>query len=230
MKTFSQFFTLLKEGGNLFPDTRRINKSEVIPTIEYLEELTGLSLQDKLLGSTGKAETSGDIDVGVDATKITKDQLIQILSSKGISPTDYKKTGIEVGFKSPIYKAGKELAGGFVQVDFMFHDDIEYLKWFYASNEVLPLKGKDRNILLSSIAKVKNLTISINGLSNRETKLLITRDPDDIAKRLFDEKATAKDVYNIPSLIAALKRIYKDENVIKQIVEPAEITSGVRYI
>lgn len=230
MKTFSQFFTLLKEGGNLFPDTRRINKSEVIPTIEYLEELTGLSLQDKLLGSTGKAETSGDIDVGVDATKITKDQLIQILSSKGISPTDYKKTGIEVGFKSPIYKAGKELAGGFVQVDFMFHDDIEYLKWFYASNETLPLKGKDRNILLSSIAKVKNLTISINGLSNRETKLLITRDPDDIAKRLFDEKATAKDVYNIPSLIAALKRIYKDENVIKQIVEPAEITSGVRYI
>lgn len=230
MKTFSQFFTLLKEGGNLFPDTRRINKSEVIPTIEYLEELTGLSLQDKLLGSTGKAETSGDIDVGVDATKITKDQLIQILSSKGISPTDYKKTGIEVGFKSPIYKAGKELAGGFVQVDFMFHDDTEYLKWFYANNEVLPLKGKDRNILLSSIAKVKNLTISINGLSNRETKLLITRDPDDIAKRLFDEKATAKDVYNIPSLIAALKRIYKDENVIKQIVEPAEITSGVRYI
>lgn len=230
MKTFAKFYTLLKEGGNLFPDTRRINKSEVIPTIEYLEEITGLSLQDKLLGSTGKAETSGDIDVGVDATKITKDQLIQILSSKGISPTDYKKTGIEVGFKSPIYKAGKELAGGFVQVDFMFHDDIEYLKWFYASNETLPLKGKDRNILLSSIAKVKNLTISINGLSNRETKLLITRDPDDIAKRLFDEKATAKDVYNIPSLIAALKRIYKDENVIKQIVEPAEITSGVRYI
>lgn len=230
MKTFAKFYTLLKEGGNLFPDTRRINKSEVIPTIEYLEELTSLSLQDKLLGSTGKAETSGDIDVGVDATKITKDQLIQILSSKGISPTDYKKTGIEVGFKSPIYKAGKELAGGFVQVDFMFHDDIEYLKWFYASNETLPLKGKDRNILLSSIAKVKNLIISINGLSNRETKLLITRDPDDIAKRLFDEKATAKDVYNIPSLIAALKRIYKDENVIKQIVEPAEITSGVRYI
>ena len=32
MKTFKQFFNLLKEGGNLFPDTRRINKQEVIPT------------------------------------------------------------------------------------------------------------------------------------------------------------------------------------------------------
>lgn len=230
MKTFLQFFTLLKEGGNLFPDTRRINKNEVMPTIEYLETLTGLALRDKLLGSTGKAETSGDIDVGVDATKITKDQLIQNLSNNGVSPADYKKTGIEVGLKTPIYKSKKELAGGFVQVDFMFHDDINYLKWFYANNEALPLKGKDRNILLSSIAKAKNLTISINGLTNRETKLLITRNPDDIAKRLFDEKSTAKDVYNIPNIIAALKRVYKDENIVKQIVEPAEATSGVRYI
>lgn len=230
MKTFAKFYTLLKEGGNLFPGTRRINKNEVIPTVKYLEKITGLSLLDKLLGSTGKAETSGDIDVGVDAGQISKDGLIQQLTSQGISPADLKKTGIEVGFKSPIYIKGDKLTGGFVQVDFMFHDDIEYLKWFYANNEALPLKGKDRNILLSAIAKNKNLSVSINGLTNRETKLLITRDPDTIAKKILDEKSTAKDVYNIPSIIAALKRIYKDDNMVKQIVEPAEISSGVRYI
>lgn len=230
MKTFAKFYTLLKEGGNLFPGTRRINKDEVIPTVEYLEKITGLSLLDKLLGSTGKAETSGDIDVGVDAGQISKDGLIQQLISQGISPADLKKTGIEVGFKSPIYIKGDKLTGGFVQVDFMFHDDVEYLKWFYASNEQLPLKGRDRNILLSSIAKTKNLTISINGLSNRETKLLITRDPNIIAKKLFDEKATRGNIHSIPDIIAYLKKIYKDDNLVKQIVEPAEITSGVRYI
>jgi hypothetical protein len=231
MKTFRQYFTLLKEGGNLFEGTRRINKSEVVPTIKQLEVITGLPLLSNMLGSTGKAETSGDIDLGVDANTITKDELIQRLVSAGAASQDMKKTGIEVGYKAPIYKNNKELAGGFVQVDFMFHAQLPYLLWFYANNEKLPLKGKDRNILLSSIAKSRNLTISVNGLSNRETKQLITYDPNEIAKAIFDKNATEKDIHDIPRLINYLKKIYKNDlNAIKQIVAPAEETSGVVYI
>jgi hypothetical protein len=230
MKTFKQFFNLLKEGGNLFPDTRRINKQEVIPTVRQLEILTGLPFMDNMLGSTGKAETSGDLDLGIDANTISKDELIQILSSKGVQAENMKKTGIEVGYKSPIYKNNKDLAGGFVQVDFMFHSNIDYLRWFYASNEKSPFKGRDRNILLSAIAKVKNLTLSINGLSSRETKMFITYDPNIIAKKIFDDKATKKDVHDIPSIINCLRRIYKDDSAIKEIVAPAEQTCGVSFI
>lgn len=230
MRTFAQYFTLLKEGGNLFEGTRRILRKEVLPTVKYLEKLTGLSLVDKMLGSTGKAETSGDLDLGVSATEINKDELINVLLSQGQPQENIKKTGIEVGFKSPIYKNSNQPAGGYVQVDFMFHENVEYLKWFYASNESLPLKGKDRNILLSAVAKSKGATLSIKGLSDRESKMFITYDPNLIAKRILDKNATAKDLHNIPAIINYLRKIYKDDDTVKEIIAPAEATSGVSYI
>ena len=229
MKTFEQFFRLLKEGGNLFEGTRRINKSEVAPTIKQLEALTGLPLFANMLGSTGKAETSGDIDLGVDANEISKDELIQRLLSAGIQPQDMKKTGIEVGFKAPIYKTNKTLAGGSVQVDFMFHVNTEYLKWFYSNNEKLPLKGRDRNIMLSAVAKTKGLTLSINGLSSRENKQFITYNPDQIAKAILDDKASKKDLHDIASIGNYLVKLYGCEQA-KAIVEPAEVTTGVVLI
>lgn len=63
---------LVLEGGNVFNDendesaTKRINQADVIPTVEWLEKITGLKLQNSLLGSTGKKETSGDLDIAID--------------------------------------------------------------------------------------------------------------------------------------------------------------------
>jgi len=56
----------IKEGGNVFKDadgvvaTKRINQTDVKPTIQWLEQLTGLPLMDNMLGSTGQKPTSGD--------------------------------------------------------------------------------------------------------------------------------------------------------------------------
>jgi len=212
------------------PYTRDIKKQEVIPTVRQLEILTGFPLIDNMLGSTGKAETSGDLDLGIDANTTSKDKLIEILLSRKIRAKNIKKTSIGVSYKSPIYKYNKYKAGGFVQVDFILHTDMDYLKWYYASNEKLPFKGKDRNILLHTIGKVKNLTLSMNGLSSGETKMFITYDPNIIAKKIFDDKATKKDVHDIPSIINCLRRIYKDDNVIKKIIAPAEQTCEVSFI
>jgi len=72
---------ILKEGGNVFKDpngqlaTQRINKADVAPTLAWLEKITGLDLQNNMLGTTGKAPTSGDLDVAVDQANTTKDQL-----------------------------------------------------------------------------------------------------------------------------------------------------------
>ena len=70
---------LLTEGGNIFDESRRINKDDVLPTVQWLEKITGLKLVDSMLGTTGQKETSGDLDLGVDEKDITKEELVERL-------------------------------------------------------------------------------------------------------------------------------------------------------
>ena len=71
---------MLNEGGNVFkddngvPKTQRINRADVGPTVAWLERLTGLSLTDNMLGSTGPKPTSGDLDLDVDINKTSKEE------------------------------------------------------------------------------------------------------------------------------------------------------------
>ena len=73
---------ILKEGGNIFkepetgkPLTQRIARDSVDPTISWVEKLTGLSLKDMKLGSTGIRSSSGDIDIAVDQSKNDKEEV-----------------------------------------------------------------------------------------------------------------------------------------------------------
>ena len=61
MVTFKAYF--LNEGGNIFKTTSRIERKDVLPTVKQLEQITGLPLVNNMLGSTGKAADSGDIDL-----------------------------------------------------------------------------------------------------------------------------------------------------------------------
>ena len=70
------------EGGNVFKTadgqsaTQRINQTDVKPTLAWLEHmLPDLDLQNNTLGSTGIKDTSGDLDIAIDANKISKEQL-----------------------------------------------------------------------------------------------------------------------------------------------------------
>lgn len=223
--SFQKFFkesVLLSEGGNIFSDVR-INKSEVIPTVKSLEKLTGMPLLDSMLGSTGKADTSGDIDLVVDENKLNKDSFIKDLVSKGVDPKDLKKTGIEVAYRAPIIDAQGNKTGNHIQVDFMFHNDPTYLKFYYASNEMPPYKGAHRNITMSALAKTKGLLLSMKGLFERETKVFVSKDPEVIAKRVLGEDATVNDLQNIPSLMNYLKSHYSPEEV-RAMVKDAEET------
>ena len=71
-------FTHLFEGGNIFKDenkvpvTTRINKADVDPTLKWLEKIVKLDLVNNKLGTTGKNESSGDLDIAVDEKKISK--------------------------------------------------------------------------------------------------------------------------------------------------------------
>lgn len=199
--------TKLLEGGNVFkladgnPATTRINRSDVVPTVQWLEQLTGLNLVDNMLGTTGRKETSGDLDLAVDASKITKEVLIQQLLNQGISKDDIKKSGDSVHLKTPILGDPNR---GYVQTDFMFGDP-EFQRFsMTGSPEGSPYKGVHRHLLLASIAKAQGMKWSYkNGLVDRETNETITRNPQEIAQRLFGGNAT--DLASVESIVSKIK-------------------------
>jgi len=200
----------LFEGGNVFKTaegqaaTTRIARENVVPTVQWLEQLTGLNLQDNMLGSTGRAETSGDLDLGVDSTKISKDVLIKQLLKRGVKANDIKKSGDAVHVKTPILG---DAANGFVQTDFMFSDN-PTLQHFslMGGAEDSQFKGVHRAILLASIAKAQNMKWSPKfGLLDRETNEVISADPKEIAVKLLGQGNTPKDLISVETIIKAVK-------------------------
>ena len=197
----------LVEGGNVFKDiegrllTTRIARENVVPTVQWLEQLTGLNLVDNMLGSTGRKETSGDLDLGIDETKITKDILIQQLLKRGVKAEDIRKSGDSVHVKTPILG---DAANGFVQTDFMFGDP-EFQKFALNTGES-NYKGVHRAILLASIAKAQGMKWSYkNGLVDRDSNEIISKNPDEIAQNLIN--GNAADLSSVESIIKKIKTL-----------------------
>ena len=206
----------LFEGGNVFkkpngdPATQRITRDDVATTVRWLESITGLNLIDNMLGTTGRAETSGDLDLAVDANLITKDQLAAKLEtwarSHGEDPKNWVKKGGEVHLRTPINGRPEN---GYVQTDFMFFPNLDWGKFYYSGGgEGSAYKGMVRNVLLSSLAKVQGLKIGLNGMLNRTTNELVDGglDPDSVAKAVLGRKATAADLQSVESIYAALAK------------------------
>ena len=207
----------LKEGGNVFkgPDgealTQRINQTDVKPTLAWLEQmLPGLDVQGNTLGSTGIKPTSGDLDVAVDSSQLTKLQLVtrlqQWAQSHGLKPEDYvKQTGAGVHFKTPI--AGTP-AKGYVQTDFMFLKNIPWSKFVLGAMPAdSQYKGRERNVLMNSLAKVMGYKLNqIAGIADRNSNEIITDDPDQVAKMLLNPRATREDLASVETILSALEK------------------------
>jgi hypothetical protein len=223
---------ILKEGGNVFKDqngrilTQRINQTDIDPTVTWLEELTGLDLHGELdpdtadashpqgyperwLGSTGKKDSSGDLDLGVDANQFTKDQMVARLSqwcqSHGFKPEEYiKKTGSIVHFKTPINGRPDK---GYVQTDFTFLGKPKWSQFVLSGGLGSQYKGRERNVMMNSMAKTMGYKVNQNdGIMDRVTNQLITDDPDKVAKILLNPRATRADLRNVENILKALER------------------------
>jgi len=203
--------TQVNEGGNIFKGdlaTSRINRADVIPTVAWLERYTGLPLQDNMLGTTGRKDSSGDLDLGVSQNSITKDQLVSKLSevavSMGVDPRDIiKKSGISVHFRTPIAGDPKK---GFVQTDFMFTDDLEWTKFAAAASGTSTYKGSHKHVLMSSIAASLGLKWSpTTGLLTRDTGKLLSKDPDYIAEILLGKGNDRDNLASVESILDAIK-------------------------
>lgn len=212
----------ITEGGNVFKDadgravTQRINQTDVKSTLAWLEELLpGLDLQNNTLGSTGIKATSGDLDIAVDVSQVTKEQLQAQLTrwaqSQGFKPEEWvRKSGTAVHFRTPINGRPDQ---GFVQTDFMFLQNVPWSKFVLGAMPAdSKYKGRERNVLMNSIAKSMGYKLNqIAGIADRVTNKIITDDPDQVAKMLLNRTATRQDLASVESILQALSTDPKRE-------------------
>lgn len=206
----------LLEGGNVFKLkdgtilTQRIARADVQPTLQWLEQLTGLPLRQNTLGTTGLKDTSGDLDLAVDETKTSKPELEQLLKlwckKNGLDHRTYvRKSGDSVHFRAPI--AGDE-SNGFVQVDFMFGSP-EWMRWAMRGGaQGSEFKGVHRHLLLASVAKATNPDWQWSykrGLASRSDAFPPVQDPTKIAKMLFGPTGSAEDLTSFETILAKVK-------------------------
>jgi hypothetical protein len=205
----------LNEGGNVFKDangraeTQRINQTDVKSTLAWLEELVpGLDLQNNTLGSTGIRDTSGDLDIAVDSAVVSKEQMTAQLGrwaeSQGFKPADWvRKSGTAVHFKTPI-NGRPDL--GYVQTDFMFLNNVPWSKFVLGAMPAdSKYKGRERNVLMNSIAKSMGYKLNqVSGIADRTTDKIITDSPDAVAKLLLNRTATRQDLASVETILQAL--------------------------
>lgn len=218
---------ILNEGGNIFKgpsggsETIRIKRDDVDPTLKWLEGILGIDLVDYKLGTTGRKETSGDLDIAIDKDKVSKDDLIKKLMAwlnenhpeLELAKSNAKelkqkirqwiaKSGTSVHFKTPI--RGDE-ANGFVQTDLMFGDP-EFMLWA-VKGEMGPseYRGGDRQNLINAIATQLGYAWSaFFGLKNRETGERIT-DPQKVVQTVLGPGHKPEDFDSIYTLFDILK-------------------------
>ena len=220
----------LLEGGNVFkgPDkqslTQRIATGDVPATIAWIEQATGLDftaevdLDDKKpvkwLGTTGRKEdpdgtfelnSSGDLDLSVDANEVDKKEFAAKLIQQ-FGKDSVKLSGDNVHLKTPIKG---DPANGFVQADFMFSTNPKFQQGSMIGG-TKQYRGEHRHIVLSSIARARGLKYSPkHGLVDPETNEPLPNGDDwnQISKQLLGQTASVKDIRSVENIINYIKKL-----------------------
>jgi len=148
---------ILNEGGSM-PGVGPIHIDEIEPTLDELERALGIDLKNNVLGSVGKKEFSGDIDVAVQVDPNDIPRLVDKLERSPIVLDLAKSSVIMTKVKIVNYDADKQTTKprtGFVQVDFM-PGDPGWMKTYYhsPSDTESQYKGVFRNIMIATICAV----------------------------------------------------------------------------
>ena len=151
--------SVLMEGGAM-PGVGAIHIDEINPTLEQLEKTLDLDLKNFTLGSVGKRQFSGDIDVALNLKpeelpafieKLKKNPLIKDIAKSSVIMT---KVQIQNFDKS---KSDGRPRTGFVQLDFMPGDPGWLKTYFHSPSEKeSKYKGVFRNVMVATMAAVHN--------------------------------------------------------------------------
>jgi hypothetical protein len=138
------------------PGVGAIHIDEIEPTLDKLEKILGIDLKNNVLGSVGKKEFSGDIDIALDISNEDLPAFVEKLQNIPEVLDLAKSSVIMTKVKIADYDPNKQVQGkprtGYVQVDFM-PGDPGWLKTYYhaPSEKDSKYKGVFRNLLLASI-------------------------------------------------------------------------------
>ena len=224
------------------PLTTRIATGDVDSTVAFLEKITGYDWQSEkdddarpaaYLGTTGRKSnpdgtfeknSSGDLDLNTDLNKVSKQDIIAKLSawlkSQGIDEADIMKkpdgwirdAGDQVHFRTPINGNAKN---GYVQTDFMFTDNPKFQQGSKRGGTE-QYSGKDRMLVLASIARARNLKFSpkfgVVDPANGDT--VVADDWNEIANVLLGSNATERDTRTVESILAVIKKLPEYEKLI----------------
>ena len=134
-----------------------IHIDEIEPTLDKLEKILGIDLKNNTLGSVGKKEFSGDIDIALDIAPEDIPAFVEKLKNipevLDIAKSSVIMTKVKIADYDPNKKVEGKPRTGYVQVDFM-PGDPGWLKTFYHAphEKDSKYKGVFRNILMASIA------------------------------------------------------------------------------
>jgi hypothetical protein len=145
------------EGGAM-PGVGPIHIDEINPTLDALEKTLGIDLKNNVLGSVGKKEFSGDIDVAIQVDPDAIPDLVKKIEASPLVLDIAKSSVIMTKVKIVNYDQEKQATKprtGFVQVDFM-PGDPGWMKTYYhsPSETESKYKGVFRNIMIATIAAV----------------------------------------------------------------------------
>lgn len=150
----NQKIDMLTEGGSL-GGVGSIHIDEIEPTLTKLEKSVGVDLKNNVLGSVGKTQFSGDIDVALQIEPEAIPGFIERLKSNpdilDLSKSSVIMTKVQIVNYDPDKETDRPRTG-YVQLDFM-PGDPGWLKTYYHSpGDESKYKGVYRNILLATIA------------------------------------------------------------------------------
>jgi len=148
---------ILNEGGSM-PGVGPIHISEIEPTLDALEKVLSIDLKNNVLGSVGKKEFSGDIDVALEIDPDSIPAFIENLKKTPEIMDIAKSSVIMTKVKIVDYDESKQTTKprtGYVQIDFM-PGDPGWMKTYYhsPSEKESKYKGVFRNIMIATIAAV----------------------------------------------------------------------------
>lgn len=185
-------------GGNaLAVPVDRIHKTEIPLTLKFFSSTVKIPIDNlKLLGSTGKQESSGDLDLAVDVNKFSP-QIVHERLVKFLKPDHCTfQKGSNIGsYAFPIITDYGYL--GDVQIDLMFVENTEWAKFsYFSAGDKSKYKGAIRAILLSAVAT--SIDVQGNGFSYDHDGSLLMRvglgiDPNKGLKRMFKMRPLRKD-------------------------------------
>lgn len=147
-------------GGNAFNLAQRIHRDYITDTITYIStqlnhpNITEDVIWQGVLGSVGKQETSGDIDVALSDTLLTERQFrdLSVLCRQHAHAVSVKT--LNGGQFQTLWPIAGDPGLGYVQVDF-FRGNLEFMKFSHWSPglDVSDYKGVWNSTFIATLAK-----------------------------------------------------------------------------